>query len=91
MAISSLIKFFDVLLNKLNNISVVETEDISILLICPKCKRPVKLYIACEFCGTYKNKEVLKIKLNKAERKKRAQDEKEQKKKDRHRRKKTKK
>ena len=52
------------------------------LSICPKCKRPVKPHTACEFCGTYKNKEVLKIKLNKAERKKRAQDEKEQKKKE---------
>lgn len=34
---------------------------------CPKCKEAVKPHTACKNCGTYKEKEVLKIKnkLNK--------------------------
>ncbi len=29
---------------------------------CPKCKKPVKAHHACNFCGTYKGRQVLKIK-----------------------------
>jgi len=28
---------------------------------CPKCGRAVEPHRACSFCGTYKNKEVIKI------------------------------
>ena len=38
--------------------------------VCSKCKHPVKPHTACDFCGMYKDKEVLKIKLNKKEKKK---------------------
>lgn len=46
------------------------------LTTCPKCKKPVKPHTACAFCGTYKKKEVLKIKLSKTERKAAAKKEK---------------
>ena len=52
------------------------------LTICLKCKRPLRLHTACAFCGTYKNKQVIKIKLKKTEKKKRKQEEKEQEKKE---------
>ena len=29
---------------------------------CPKCGKPVKPHTACDFCGTYKGKEVIKVK-----------------------------
>lgn len=32
------------------------------LVKCSKCQKPVKPHQACSFCGTYKGKEVLKIK-----------------------------
>jgi len=47
------------------------------LTFCPKCKRSVKPHTACAFCGQYKGKEVLKIRLKKAERKARAKEQKE--------------
>jgi large subunit ribosomal protein L32 len=31
--------------------------------MCAKCKHPVQPHHACAFCGTYKNREVLKIKF----------------------------
>ena len=43
---------------------------------CPKCKRTVKPHTACAFCGTYKGKEILKIRLKKKEKKERAKEEK---------------
>ncbi len=39
------------------------------LTVCPKCKRPIKPHTACSFCGTYKGKKVLDIKLKKKEKK----------------------
>ena len=35
------------------------------LIDCPKCKKKVKPYHACAFCGTYAGREVLKIKVKK--------------------------
>jgi len=49
------------------------------LAVCPKCKKLVKPHTACAFCGTYKKKEVIKIKLSKAERKVAAKKVKEEK------------
>jgi large subunit ribosomal protein L32 len=47
---------------------------------CPKCKKPIKQHTACPFCGQYKGKEVIKIKMSKIEKKALAKAEKEQKK-----------
>lgn len=47
------------------------------LTVCPKCKRPLRPHTACSFCGTYKGKEIIKIRLKKAEKKERAKQEKE--------------
>ncbi len=44
------------------------------LSICPKCKRPVRPHTACSFCGTYKKRDVIKIKIKKGS--KRAKEEK---------------
>jgi large subunit ribosomal protein L32 len=30
--------------------------------LCPKCKKPVKPHRACDFCGTYKGREVIDVK-----------------------------
>ncbi len=32
--------------------------------ICPQCKKAIKPHHACDFCGYYKGKEVVKIKNN---------------------------
>ena len=48
------------------------------LSLCPKCKRPLKPHTACSFCGTYKEKKVLKIRIKKADRKKKIKEEKKQ-------------
>lgn len=37
---------------------------------CKRCQRPKLPHQVCAFCGTYKNKEVLKSKLDKKEEKK---------------------
>jgi large subunit ribosomal protein L32 len=34
------------------------------LTTCPKCKKTVAQHTACEFCGTYKGKEIVKTKNN---------------------------
>ena len=34
----------------------------AILSTCPKCDSAVMQHTACEFCGTYKNREVITIK-----------------------------
>jgi large subunit ribosomal protein L32 len=31
--------------------------------LCIKCKKPVQPHHACKFCGTYKGREVIKIKF----------------------------
>lgn len=36
---------------------------------CPKCKKPVRPHTVCSFCGTYRNREIIKIKLSKKEKK----------------------
>lgn len=33
------------------------------LTVCPKCKKPVRPHHACAFCGTYKGREVFKVKV----------------------------
>jgi len=38
--------------------------------LCPKCKKPKMPHAVCSFCGTYKNREILKSKLDKKELKK---------------------
>ncbi len=38
-------------------------------VLCPRCKRPKLPHVVCAFCGTYKNKEILKSKLDKKEEK----------------------
>jgi large subunit ribosomal protein L32 len=35
--------------------------------ICPKCKKPIRPHHACTFCGYYKGKEVIKIRVSKEE------------------------
>ncbi|MFH1610485.1 MAG: 50S ribosomal protein L32 [Patescibacteria group bacterium] len=50
------------------------------LSACPKCKKPLKPHTACSFCGTYKEKKVLKIRIKKADRKKKMKEEKKEKK-----------
>jgi len=39
---------------------------------CPKCKKPLPPHTVCPVCGTYKEKEIVHIKLPKALRKKKA-------------------
>jgi len=39
-------------------------------VLCKKCKRPKLPHVVCAFCGTYKDKEILKSKLDKKEEKK---------------------
>ena len=39
------------------------------LNLCPKCQKPVLAHRACSFCGTYKGKQVLKIKTKKGKKK----------------------
>ena len=41
---------------------------------CPKCKKVVKSHHACSFCGTYKGREVVKIRVPKKFRKKKSKD-----------------
>lgn len=36
-----------------------------VLCQCPKCKKPIQPHHLCLFCGTYKNKEIIKPKLEK--------------------------
>jgi len=38
--------------------------------LCPKCKKPKMPHAVCANCGTYKNREILKSKLDKKELKK---------------------
>ncbi|MFA5029779.1 MAG: 50S ribosomal protein L32 [Patescibacteria group bacterium] len=47
------------------------------LVSCKKCGRPVLPHRACEFCGVYKGRDILKIKTKKKTAKQKAQDRKE--------------
>lgn len=49
--------------------------------VCPKCKKPVLPHRACPACGFYKDKEIIKIKLPKALRKKKVKEDKKENKK----------
>ena len=51
-----------------------------VLTKCSKCKKPLKPHTACAYCGFYKGKEAIKIKLKKSEKKLREKQEKESKK-----------
>lgn len=44
---------------------------------CPKCGKPSLPYHACEFCGSYKGRQVIKIKTKKKNEKQRAQERKQ--------------
>ena len=48
-----------------------------VLTKCSKCKKPIKPHTACDYCGFYKGKEAVKIKLKKSEIKERKKQEKE--------------
>jgi large subunit ribosomal protein L32 len=48
------------------------------LIKCQKCGKPSLPHRACEFCGTYKGKQVLTIKSSKKTVKKKAQERKEE-------------
>lgn len=39
-------------------------------IACPKCGKPVLPHTACKFCGTYKGRVVLKLKIKKNKEKK---------------------
>lgn len=43
---------------------------------CPKCKKPVRKHTTCKNCGTYNGKEVQKVRVPKALRKKKTREEK---------------
>jgi large subunit ribosomal protein L32 len=43
---------------------------------CPKCKKPIRPHTACKKCGAYKGREVIKIRIPKALRKKKVKSEK---------------
>lgn len=47
------------------------------LIKCPKCQQPVLPHRVCEFCGTYKGKQVLTLKTKKKTLKQKAQERKE--------------
>lgn len=49
------------------------------LSICPQCKKSVRPHTACAFCGIYRGRQVLKIKLTKKEKKLRKKEDKEKK------------
>jgi large subunit ribosomal protein L32 len=40
-----------------------------VLVKCPKCGRMIKPHTACQFCGTYKDREVIKTKSIKTKKK----------------------
>lgn len=36
------------------------------LTTCPKCKKPVRPHYACAFCGTYRGRQAVRIKIKSA-------------------------
>ncbi|OIO17825.1 50S ribosomal protein L32 [Candidatus Kuenenbacteria bacterium CG11_big_fil_rev_8_21_14_0_20_37_9] len=48
-------------------------------IICPKCKKPSISHRACLFCGTYKGREAVKIRVPKKFRKKKIKEDKKNK------------
>ena len=44
--------------------------------ICAKCKKPVRPHRACDYCGTYKGKQIFKVRIPKKFRKKKEKEEK---------------
>ncbi|MEI6288417.1 MAG: 50S ribosomal protein L32 [bacterium] len=47
------------------------------LVTCPKCQKPALPHRACEFCGTYRGRQVLTIKTKAKTAKQKAQERKE--------------
>ena len=45
-------------------------------VVCPKCKKTVKSHRACAFCGTYKGRQVVKVRVPKKFRKRKQKEEK---------------
>ncbi len=39
------------------------------LTTCPKCQKPVRPHYACAFCGTYRGREVMRVKVKSAKKK----------------------
>lgn len=48
----------------------------NLLVVCPKCKKLIPPHRACPFCGTYKGKEIVKIRIPKKFRKRKKREEK---------------
>lgn len=48
------------------------------LIKCPKCGKQKLAYRACEFCGTYRDKQIIKIKVKKKTTKQKDQERKAQ-------------
>lgn len=42
--------------------------------VCPKCKKPVRPHTACAFCGDYKGKTAVKVRVPKSLRKAKKQE-----------------
>ena len=49
----------------------------SALSKCTKCGKPVRPHVACAFCGTYKGRQAIKIKVKAKTTKQKAQERKE--------------
>ncbi len=45
-------------------------------VVCPKCKKPVRPHKACDHCGTYKGRQIFKVRVPKKFRKKKEKEEK---------------
>ncbi len=51
------------------------------LSVCPKCKKPILPHRACANCGTYKMKQIFKVRIPKKFRKKKEKEQKQEEKK----------
>lgn len=53
-----------------------------VLVLCPHCKKSILPHRICPYCGWYKGKEVMEIKVKKGKKKKREKGKKAEKKKE---------